>query len=319
ATATSDTLCTGDLPIAYDPTVLPSRTYSRAVVVRSKADEEKVGIAMHRLIEQDPTPDIRRDPEIRQTIISGMGDTHLDVAVSRIRTMSKIEVDLETPRVAYHETITRKGEGMYRHKKQTGGRGQFAEVHIRLEPLPEGSQFQFEWEVFGGAIPTKFKPSVEKGLIEALERGPLAGYRAVDVKAACYDGKHHEVDSSDMAFKIASIMAFRQVAKSCNPIILEPIYNLTVTAPEANMGDIMGSLSGRRGRILGTEPKARKIIIKAQVPLAEMFTYSQDLRSMTGGRGSFEMIFSHYERVPGEIQAKIVEDATKHAEEQKEE
>jgi elongation factor G len=318
ATATADTLCSSDNPIVYVPTVLPTRTYAMAVVTKSKADEEKVGMAMHRLIEQDPTLEIRRDSEIRQTIISGMGDTHLDVAVARMRNMSKIEIELGPPRVPYHETITRKGEGMYRHKKQTGGRGQFAEVHVRLEPTPEGSQFEFEWEVVGGNIPTKFKPSVEKGLIEALDRGAVAGYRAVDIRAVCYDGKFHEVDSSDMAFKIASIMAFRQIAKTCNPIILEPIYNLVVTVPEANMGDIMGDLSGRRGRILGTESKGRKTIVKAQVPLAEMFTYTQDLRSMTQGRGSYELTFSRYERVPGDIQAKIVEDAAKRKEEEQE-
>ena len=318
ATATSDTLCAADNQVIYEPTVLPSRTFSMAVVTKSKADEEKVGMAMHRLTEQDPTLSLRRDPEIRQTIISGMGDTHLDMAVSRMRTMSKIEVELGPPRVPYHETITRKGEGVYRHKKQTGGRGQFAEVHIRLEPMPEGSQFEFEWEVVGGNIPTKFKPSVEKGLLEALDRGPVAGYRAVDIRAVCFDGKYHEVDSSDMAFKIASIMAFREIAQKCNPIVLEPIYNVTITVPEANMGDIMGDLSGRRGRILGTESRGRKVIVKAQVPLAEMVTYTQDLRSMTQARGSYEITFSHYERVSGEIQTKLVEEAAKRKEEKAE-
>jgi elongation factor G len=318
ATFTADTLCRSDDPIVHEPTVLPTRTYSMAVATKSKADEEKVGLAMHRLIEQDPTLAIRRDPEIRQTIISGMGDTHLDVAIARMRNMSKIEIELAPPRVPYHETITRKGDGMYRHKKQTGGRGQFAEVHIKLEPLPEGTAFEFEWEVVGGNIPTKFKPSVEKGLIEALERGPVAGYRAVDIRAICYDGKHHEVDSSDMAFKIASIMAFREIAKKCNPIILEPICNLVVTVPEANMGDIMGDLSGRRGRIQGTESKGRKMVIKATVPLAEMVTYTQDLRSMTQGRGSYELTFSHHERVPGEIQTEIAEEAAKRKEEEAE-
>jgi len=315
-TATSDTLCTREDPVVYEPTALPPRTYSMAVVTRSKADEEKVGMAMHRLIEQDPTLEIRRDPEIRQTIISGMGDTHLDVAVSRMRTMAKLEIDLEKPRVPYHETITKRGQGSYRHKKQTGGRGQFAEVHLKLEPLPEGSDFEFEWQVVGGNIPTKFQPSVEKGIREAMERGIIAGYRAVDIKAICYDGKHHEVDSSDLAFQIASSMGFRQIAQECNPIILEPIYNLTVTVPEAYMGDIMGDISGRRGKILGTESKGRKTVVKAQVPLAEMFTYTQDLRSMTQGRGTFEMTFSHYERVPADLQAKIVEEAARRREEE---
>jgi elongation factor G len=314
-TTSSDTLCAPNNPIVYEPTVLPPRTYSMAVVTKSKADEEKVGMAMHRLIEQDAMLEIRRDPEIRQTIISGMGDTHLDVALARMKAMSKLEIELEIPRVPYHETITRKGAGSYRHKKQTGGRGQFAEVHMRVEPLPEGSEFEFEWEVVGGNIPTKFKPSVEKGIVEALERGIIAGYKTVDVKAICHDGKHHEVDSSDMAFKIAASMGFRQIARECTPIILEPIYNVKIVIPEAFLGDIMGDISGRRGKILGSESRGKKTEINAQVPLAEMFTYTQDLRSMTQGRGSFEMTFSHYERVPGDLQAKIVEATQKRKEE----
>jgi elongation factor G len=315
STLTSDTLCSPDNPIVYKPTPLPARTYSMAVMTKNKSDEEKVGMAMHRLIEQDPTLHIRRDPEIRQTIISGMGDTHLDVAVQRMRTMSKIEVELVQARIPYHETITKKGTGVYRHKKQSGGRGQFGEVHLRLEPLPEGEEFQFDWEVVGGNIPTKFQASVEKGVHEAMERGILAGYRAVDIKAVCYDGKHHDVDSSDMAFKIAASMGFRQVARECAPIILEPIYNLTVIVPEAFMGDIMGDISGRRGKILGSEQQNSKTIVKAQVPLAEMSTYTQDLRSMTQGRGMFETEYSHYERVPADVQAKIIEEYERRKEE----
>jgi elongation factor G len=315
ATTTSDTLCAPNQPIVYEPTQLPSRNYMMAVVTKSKADEEKVGLAMHRLMEQDAMLDIRRDPEIRQTIIAGMGDTHLDVALSRMRDMAKLDVELETPRVPYHETITKKGQGMYRHKKQTGGRGQFAEVHMRLEPLPEGEEFEFEWEVVGGNIPTKFKPSVEKGIVQALERGIAAGYRAVDIKAICHDGKHHEVDSSDMAFQIAASMGFRQIARECNPIILEPIYTVTIVVPEAYMGDIMGDISGRRGKILGSDSKGNKTVVRAEIPLSEMFTYTQDLRSMTQGRGSYEMEYTRYERVPGDVQAKIIEEAQRRKEE----
>jgi elongation factor G len=318
ATQTGDTLCHPSAAIEYEKTAMPARTYSMAIVLKSKADEEKVSIAMHRFIEQDPTLELRRDPEIHQTILSGMGDTHLDVALARVRSSAKIEADLEKPRIPYHETITRKGTGIYRHKKQTGGRGQFAEVHIRLEPLPEGQNFEFVWEVVGGNIPTKYQSAVEKGVVEAMERGIVAGYTAIDIKAACYDGKYHDVDSSDMAFKLASIMGFRQVAAECSPIVLEPIYNVKITVPESNMGDIMGDISGRRGRILGTESIGRKAIVSAQVPLAEMATYTQDLRSMTQGRGVFEMTYAHYERVPGEIQTKIVEDHAKRKEEEAE-
>lgn len=315
ATTTGDTLCAPDNPIQYVPTPLPPCTYSMAVSAKSKSDEEKVGSAMHRLTEQDPTLHIRRDPEIRQTIMSGMGDTHLNVAVSRIQAMSKIELNLVPPRIPYHETITRKGAGNYRHKKQTGGRGQFAEVHMRLEPLGEGEQFEFEWQVVGGNIPTNYQSAVEKGCVEAMDRGFIAGYKAVDIKAICHDGKHHEVDSSDMAFKIAASMAFRQIARECNPVILEPIYNVQVVVPEAFMGDIMGDISSRRGRIQGTESKGKKVIVNAQIPLGEMFTYTQDLRSMTQGRGSYELVYSHYERVPGDVQAKIIEEAQKRKEE----
>lgn len=319
-TVTGDTLTSPGTFAYIPPTKLPSRTYTMAIVGKSKTDEEKLGMGVHKVVEQDPTIEIRRDPEIRQTLISGMGETHLNVALSRLKTLTNVqEIDLVEPRVPYHETITKKAEGSYRHKKQSGGRGQFGEVWLKLEPLPEGSGFQFEWQVVGGVIPTKFQPSVEKGIVEALEKGIIAGYKSVDIKAICFDGKDHPVDSSDMAFKIAGSMAFKLIAKTANPIILEPIYKLKVTIPNTYTGDIMGDLSSRRGRPLGQEQHGDKVTIEALVPLSELFSYSKELRSMTQGRGVFEMAYDHYEQVPREVQEKIVEKSKAEKEEETEE
>jgi len=312
---TNDTLCQQGFQMMIPPTILPTRTCQMAIKVPSKSDEEKIGLAMHRLMDQDETLLVRRDPEIRQTILSGMGDTHLDVAVSRLKSMSNVAVELVEPRVPYRETITRKSNGNYRHKKQTGGRGQFGEVFLRIEPLPD-NEFEFAWEVVGGNIPTKFMPAVEKGIVEAMDRGILAGYKVENVKVACYDGKHHPVDSSEMAFKIAASMGFRKIAADASPIILEPIYKIKVTVPENYMGDVMGDLSGKRGKIQGNASKGNKVTIEALVPLAEVFSYSRDLRSMTQGRGVFEMEFSHYEPTPPNLQEKIIEEARKLKEEE---
>lgn len=300
-------------------TVLPPRTYTMAITCKSKTEEEKIGMSFHKIMEQDPTIKIYRDPEISQTVIEGMGETHINVAMSRIKTLTNIDVILIEPRVPYHETITKKAEGSYRHKKQSGGRGQFAEVWLRLEPLPEGSGFQFEWKVVGGVIPTNFQSSVEKGVRESMAKGILAGYQGVDIKASCFDGKDHPVDSSDMAFKIASSMAFKQIARTANPIILEPIYMLNVTVPSAYTGDVMGDLSSRRGRPLGQDQKGDKVTISALVPKSELFTYLKDLRSMTQGRGVFDMKYDHYEQVPSHVQEKIIEQSQKDKAEEAEE
>jgi elongation factor G len=317
-TFTGDTLCDPKVPVKVEPTPMPPHTIQMAIVAKSKDDEEKIGLAMHRLIEQDPTLHLYRDTAIRQTILCGMGDTHLDVAVSRLKSQNKVEVELEIPKVPYRETITKVAQGQGKHKKQSGGRGQFGECWLRLEPLPEGSGFQFEWQIVGGVIPSKFAPSVEKGIIQAMERGVLAGCPVVDVKAICYDGKDHPVDSSDMAFQIAASKGFKAVAKQANPILLEPIYKVKVIVPEQYMGDVMGDLNAKRGRILGMTPHGKKQIIEALVPLAEMFEYSKQLRSMTQGRGTYEMVFDHYERVPAEIQAKVVASMKPEAEEEEE-
>ncbi len=317
-TATTDTLADSSNPVTYVPTLLPSFTAQMALVTKSKTDEEKIGMAMHRLMEQDPTLQIRRDHEIKQTIIYGMGDTHLEVAVSRLRTFANVDVQLEKPRVPYKETINKVAKGQGKYKRQSGGRGQYGDCWIELQPLSRGSGFQFEWKIVGGVIPSKYEPSIQKGILEAMERGIIAGYPVVDVKAICYDGSYHSVDSSDIAFKIAGSMAFRNVAAQAGPIVLEPIMNLTIIAPESNMGEILGNLSSKRGRILGQELRGKKVIIKAAVPLAEIFEYSRELRSMTQGRGVFEMQFSHYEPVPPNIQEKIVAEAQLRKEEEQE-
>ncbi len=306
-TRTGDTLSAdAQSRLAAVPAPLPKPTVRMAVKPKSKADEEKIGLAFRKLIDADPTLHLARDPEVRQTILTGMGDGHLDVAVARLKEIAKVEVELVFPKVPYRETITRTAQGQGKYKKQSGGRGQYGDCWIRFEPLGGDSEFEFEWGIVGGVIPTKYQPSVEKGLIEAMEHGVLSGHRTVGLKAVCYDGSHHSVDSSELAFKVAASLAFKNVLPNAGPVILEPIYLVTVTIPETYMGDVMGDLNGRRGRILGMEAAGKKQLIKAQVPLAEMFTYSRDLRSMTRGSGVYEMDFDHYERVPAELQEKII-------------
>ncbi|MCL5270399.1 MAG: elongation factor G [bacterium] len=316
---TGDTLTDANAaPLTISPLATPKPTAFMAVTAKSRADEDKVGVGFHRLMEQDPTLNLYRDANIRQTILSGMGEMHLQTSVARLKDLAKVEAELEIPRVPYRETITKKGEGQGKHKKQSGGHGQYGDCHVRFEPLPEGSGFEFVWEVVGGVIPTNYKSAIEKGLIESLERGVLAGSPTVDIKAACYYGSYHEVDSSDMAFKIAASLAFKNVIPHCGPIILEPIYKATITVPEEYMGDVMGDLNGRRGRILGMNHSGKKQVIEAQVPLSELYTYSRQLNSLTQGRGVFEMEFDHYERVPGEVQEKIIAEAKRRKEEESE-
>ncbi|MCE5230046.1 elongation factor G [bacterium] len=305
---TGDTL-TQDADIKVTPLALPKPNVFMSVHAKSRADEDKIGIGFHRLIEQDPSLKIERNPETVQTILSGNGETHLQVAVNRIKDLSKVDVELESPKIPYRETITRKAEGQGKHKKQTGGHGQYGDCWIRFEPLPEGSGFEFVWEVVGGVVPTNFKSAIEKGLVESLQRGVLSGSPTVDVKAACYFGSYHAVDSSDMAFKVAASLAFKNVIPKCGPIILEPVSKVTINIPEEYMGDVMGDLNSRRGRILGMNPTGKKQVITAHVPLSELTTYSRQLNSITQGRGTFEMEFDHYERVPGEVQEKIIAEA----------
>lgn len=305
ATKLYDTLCDGKKGYSVKPTPMPQRVASMAVHAKKREDEEKIAGAILRMCEQDPTLRYYRNPVTHQSILEAMGDTHMDVVMSRLRTHQKVEAELSIPRVEYRETITKKAEGQGKHKKQSGGRGQFGDCWIRLEPLPEGSGFQFEWAIVGGVIPRNYESSVEKGVRSAMERGILAGNVAVDMKATCYDGKTHAVDSSDAAFQIAASKGFKIVSKMAGPIILEPISKVRVVVPEAYMGDVMGDLNTRRGRILGMEAEGKKQVITALVPTAEMFDFNKQLRSITQGRGVYEIGYNHYERVPTEVQEKI--------------
>lgn len=306
ATLTGDTLGEAKSSLVIEPTALPEPHTQLAIRAKSKGEEEKIGVHLHKLTDADPTLRVMRQPHLSQTVLAGMGDTHLEVAVSRLRELAKIDLTLSPPRVDYRETITATAKDQYRHKKQTGGAGQFGEVHLRLEPLPEGGGFEFVWEVVGGNIPTNFKGACEKGIRQAMEAGILAGCQVVDVRAAVYDGKSHPVDSKDIAFQIAAYEAFRKVAAMAKPVLLEPICLLEITVPERFMGDIMGDLNSKRGRILGTETRGKRAVIRALVPQGETFTYSRDLRSLTQGRGLFTVTFDHYERVPPDVQAKVV-------------
>ncbi|MEO0078367.1 MAG: elongation factor G [candidate division WOR-3 bacterium] len=314
-THTGDTLCDKRQPVALAPIVFPRPSISVAIVPKSKGDEERVSNGLARLHQEDPTFSYDYNAEIGQQLINGMGELHLDVIVARLKRRFDVQVDLVKPRIPYRETITRKAEAQGRHKKQTGGRGQFGDVWLRVEPLPRGSGFVFEDEIFGGAIPSKFVPSVEKGIVETMQKGVLAGYHMMDIKATVYDGSYHEVDSSDIAFKLAGALAFKNCCEKAGLILLEPIMNVEVTVPDRYTGDVMGDLNARRGRIMGMEVQGTLQVIKAQVPQSEMYKYSNSLRSMTQGRGVFQMEFSHYEEVPRELANKVIEEAKRTREE----
>lgn len=316
-TKTNDTLAAPGNKVVLPKIEFPRPTISYAVNPRSQGDEEKMGTGLARLADEDPTLLLERNEETKQLLLSGMGDLHIDVMIERLKKTSNVEVDLATPRVPYHETATARAEGHYRHKKQTGGHGQFGEVYLRMEPVERDAGFSFENAVVGGNIPRQFIPAVEKGVLEALHRGTLAGYPVHDVKVTVYDGKHHAVDSSEMSFKIAGRGAFRDAMSKAGPVLLEPICNYTVSVPEEYMGDITGDLNSKRGRILGMESTEGIQVIKAQVPLAEMFRYSTELRSLTGGRGTFTMEPSHYEVVPANIAQKIIAEAARDREEER--
>jgi elongation factor G len=305
-TATGDTLCDKSNPVLFPPINFPEPVISFAVEPKSKGDEEKVSAGLNRFLEEDPTFRLERSTETKEIIISGLGDMHLDVIVERLKNKFGVEVDLKTPKVPYRETIkgSSKKEGKY--KKQSGGRGQYGHVHLEVDPLPRGEGLVFEDKIVGGVVPRQYIPAVEKGVLEAALQGGLAGFKVVDVKVKLYDGSYHTVDSSEMAFKIAAAMAFRGAMEQATPVLLEPIMTIEVIVPEDFMGDIMGDLNSRRGRIQGMIPGEGMQTIKAQVPMAEMFTYAIELRSMTQGRGAFNMTFSHYEEVPHQESEKII-------------
>ena len=316
ATATGDTLCDKSKPVklAWIPTLAPAISF--AIEPKSKGDEEKVGEACTKLVEEDPTLEAGRDPQTGEFLLAGTGQLHVEIAVAKMKSRYKVEVILHQPKVPYRETIRRAAEGHGRHKKQSGGRGQFADCKITMEPMTRGEKFEFVDEIFGGSIPQNYRPAVEKGILETSERGYLAGYPVVDFRVRLQDGQYHDVDSSEMAFKIAGSLAFKDAMERAAPTILEPVMQLEVHTSEEFMGDIMSDLSQRRGKPQGMEALDGDIqVVKATVPLAEMLNYETALRSMTQGRSSFTMEYSHYEEVPRNVQEKIIQDWKREQEE----
>ena len=309
-TTTGDTLCDEKTPIVFPSSPLPPAVMSYAIRPKAKGDEEKIATSLQKLMEEDPTINVSRDTQTKEIILSGMGQVHVDVVLEKLKRKFGVEVDLEAPKVPYMETIRKPAKGViYRHKKQTGGRGQFAEVHFDVSPLERGKGFEFENALTGMNVPRSFVPAVEKGIAEAMSSGVLAGYPVVDIKVRFYDGKSHEVDSSEMAFKIASIMAFKKGARDASPALLEPIMKMEVIVGEDHVGDVIGDLNGRRGKILGVEAKGHNQIVRAHVPMSEVLRYAPDLTSMTGGKGSFTLEFSHYEEVPPNVTERIIAEA----------
>ena len=292
--------------VVFAPMKFPEPVLSYAIEPKSRGDEDKISSSLQRLQEEDPTIRSSRDPQTKELLLSGQGQLHIEVTVAKLKRRFGVEVNLKPPKIPYRETITASTDAHGRHKKQTGGHGQFGDCSIRMEPLPRGADFEFADEIFGGAIPQTFRPAVEKGIQETRMRGYLAGYPVVDFKVTLVDGKYHDVDSNELSFKMAGRLAFKDAMTRCKPTILEPIMNVEVYAPSDFAGDLMGDLNGRRGRISGMDTRGGMTVIKAQVPMAEMLTYEQQLTSATGGRGSYHMAYSHYEEVPNHIQSKIV-------------
>lgn len=306
-----DTLCDKSKPTKIPATVYPTPSVFSAISAATKGDEDKIGTGLNRLKEEDPTFDVRVDSDVHQTLISGQGELHLEILIGRLKQRYGVDVLLSKPKIPYRETIRKSAQAQGKYKKQTGGRGQYGDAWLKLEPLPRGTEFEFVDAIVGGVVPGKFIPAVQKGIVATMSEGVLAGYPVVDVKATLYDGSYHSVDSSEQAFKVAGSMAFKKAAMEANMVLLEPIINIEVKVPEEFMGDVMGDLSGRRGKIQGMEPKGNFNVIKAQVPLAELYRYSTHLRSMTQGRGTHKREFSHYEEVPHENAQKVIEEAKK--------
>jgi elongation factor G len=305
-TLTGDTLCDEMAPVILPGIAFPEPAISFAIQPKSRGDEDKISTALQRMAEEDPTLHHHYDPETRQLLVSGMGQLHVEVVVERMKRKYNVDVSLLPPRIPYKETVKGRAEVQGKYKKQTGGRGQYGDVWLRVEPLARGGGFEFVDDIFGGAVPRNYIPSVEKGVRDCMKRGILAGYPVVDLKVTLYDGSYHDVDSSDMAFQIAASMGLQKGFMDASPVLLEPIVNAEVTAPAEHAGDVIGDLNGRRGRIVGMEPEGEVVAVRAQVPMAEMLTYESSLRSMTGGRGGYSMEFSHYEEVPAFIGEKVV-------------
>jgi elongation factor G len=310
-TSTGDTLCDPKAPIVFErPTPLEA-VISFAVRPKTRNDEDKLGSSLARMIEEDPTLRFRKDPQTNEFILAGMGETHVEVAVEKLKRVYGVEVELRTQKIAYLETLKGKAEAQGKHKKQTGGRGQYGDCWVRLEAQPRGKGFEYVDGIVGGSIPRQYIPAVEKGIVERMAKGVIAGFPVVDVKATVFDGSFHNVDSSGMAFKIAGSLAFKKAALAAKPVLLEPISEMEVVIPEENVGDIIGDLNGRRGRVLGVDALGKSQIVRCQVPLAEVLRYSSDLRSITSGRGQFTMKVSHYEEIPAAIAEKVISESKK--------
>lgn len=313
-TGTGDTLCDERNPIRLQPMEIPSPIIEYAIMPKTKGDEEKMSVGLQRLREEDPSLQVRRDPQTKEIILAGMGKAHLEIAIERLKRKFGLEVQMKTPRVPYKETIHGRVEVQGRHKKQTGGRGQFGDCWIKLEPLPRGGGYEFVNQVVGGAIPRQYIPAVEKGIVEAMEEGVLAGYPVVDVRVTVYDGSYHTVDSSEMAFKIAGSLAFKKGVLQANPGLLEPIMTVEVAVPDESMGDVIGDLNSKRGRVLGVETKGKGQVIKAQVPLAEMLEYATQLKAITSDRGDYTMEFSHYDELPPHLKERVIAESKREKE-----
>lgn len=305
-TSPNDTLAGKGSHVILDPITFPEPVYRVAIAPKKRGDEDKMGSGLSRLAAQDPTLILRNESDIGQTTLSGMGDLHLKVMLSRLKETTGVETETFKPKIAYHETISKTAEGSYKHRKQTGGRGQYGHVFIRLEPLPRGRGFEFSSKVVGGNVPTNFIPAVEKGILEAMKNGPISNSIVVDIKAVVFDGSYHPVDSSDMAFKLAARKCFKEVMLNAGPSLLEPVVSLEVTVPEEFMGDVMSDLTTRRGRIQGIEAEGAFQVIKASIPESELFQYSNTLKSLTQARGSFSQTYEGYKPVPREIQENIM-------------
>ena len=313
-TTTGDTLTARSKGVQFDPIVFPNPVMARAMVPKTRADEEKISTSLHRLEEEDPTLKVERDPQTHELLVSGMGSEHLDVIIERLKRRFGVEVDVKPPKVPYRETIRGKTKVQGKHKKQSGGRGQFGDTWLEISPLPRGAGFEFENRIVGGAIPKTYIPAVEKGVQEAMALGVLANYPMVDVKVALYDGSYHDVDSSEMAFKIAGSIGFKKGVLECKPILLEPIMTMDVVVPSEFVGDVIGDLNSKRGKILGVDANDDNQNIRAHVPMASILNYAAELRALTSGRGVFVMEFDHYDVVPDHMTSKIVEESKKESE-----
>jgi elongation factor G len=307
-TVTGDTLCDEKSPVLFEPPPRAHAVISFAIRPKTKADEEKASAALHKLVEEDTALEMHRDPQSHEIILSGTGQMHIEVTVEKLKRKFNVEVELQAPKVPYRETIKGRAEAQGKYKRQSGGRGQYGDCWLKIEPLARGGGFEFVDQIVGGSIPRNFIPSVEKGVRNTLVDGFLAGFPIVDVRVTVFDGSYHDVDSSDMAFQIAASMGFKATMEKARPIILEPIVAIEVACPDECMGDVIGDLNSRRGKVLGMDRKGASQVIKAMVPMSEILKYAPDLRSITSGRGSFEQRFDHYEEAPPPVAEKIIKE-----------